>query len=141
MTALTWGCAITSSLLPLWTSASAASASARARAGSRSETARNRTAGCLAASRARSVPMRPAPITAMPIWSCFIRCPSPALPLRHLPHRDLVPIASHALLVDVDAEPRAVGDLDVSAHDAHGLRGYVLGEALIGQRKPPGNLR
>ena len=37
-----------------------------------SEIARNRTHGCLAASRARSVPMRPAPTTAMPILSCFI---------------------------------------------------------------------
>ena len=36
-----------------------------ARSGSRSEIARKRTDGCLAASRARSVPMRPAPTTAI----------------------------------------------------------------------------
>src|SRR5262245_15672602 len=72
ITAVTSGWLITSSLSLEKRSAPAASASARARAGSRSEIARNRTEGCLAASRARSVPMRPAPTTATPILDCFI---------------------------------------------------------------------
>ena len=41
-------------------------ANAAARAGSRSAIARNFTAGCLAASRARNVPILPAPMTATP---------------------------------------------------------------------------
>src|SRR5262245_27412449 len=123
-------------------SAPACSANTRARAGSRSETARKPTAGCLAASRARNVPMRPAPTTAMPILSCFI--PRPRVPcsrLRHLPRRDLAPIAAHPLLVDIDPEPGTIGNFHVSARDAYRLRRHVLGEAFIGQREPPGDLR
>ena len=48
-----------------------------ARAGSLSDTARKPTDGCFAASRARSVPMRPAPMTAMPMLDCFFM-PRPA---------------------------------------------------------------
>src|SRR5262249_336975 len=72
ITAVTSGCEMTSSLLPDAKSAPACSASARARVGSRSEIARKRTDGCLAASRARRVPMRPAPTTAMPRLDCFM---------------------------------------------------------------------
>src|SRR5262249_59560299 len=142
ITAVTCGWLITSSLLPLWTSAPASAASARARAGSRSEIARNRTAGCLAARRARNVPMRPAPTTAMPILSCFIRkSPTAARrrsPLRHLPHRNVASIAAHAVLVDVDAESGTVGQLHVSARDAHGSRRHVVGQSLVGEGEGPG---
>src|SRR5262249_54372501 len=145
ITAVTCGWLITSSLLPLWTSAPASAASARARAGSRSEIARNRTAGCLAASRARNVPMRPAPITAMPILSCFIRTPQTLRrrrsSLRYLPHRNVAPIAAHALLVDVDAEPGTVGHLHASARAAHGPRRHAVGQSLAGEGGPPGELR
>src|SRR5437660_9203328 len=104
---------MTCSLLPLWRSAPASSASARARAGSRSDTARNRTAGCFAAKRARSVPMRPEPTTAMPRLERFI-----GLLLCHLPHRDIAPVAAHALLVHVDAEARRIGNHHMAALDA-----------------------
>src|SRR5687768_9582871 len=65
-TAFTSGRSIASLLLPVWKSAPAVSARALAREGSRSAIAMNPTDGCLAARRARSVPMRPAPMTAMP---------------------------------------------------------------------------
>ena len=71
ITAVTSGWLMTSSLLPVWKSAPACSASALRAPGSRSEIARKRTDGCLAASRARNVPMRPAPMTAMPMLDCL----------------------------------------------------------------------
>jgi hypothetical protein len=69
MTVLTSGRAMTVALSPEWNCAPAFFARSRALSGSESETARNWTAGCSAARRARSVPMRPAPMTATP--SCL----------------------------------------------------------------------
>ena len=66
MTAVTSGREMTAALSPEWNWAPVFFARSRARAGSASETAMNLTAGCSAASRARSPPMRPAPMTAIP---------------------------------------------------------------------------
>src|SRR5688572_19053370 len=66
ITVLTSGRAMTTALSPEWNCAPAFFASSRAFPGSESETARNPTAGCSAARRARKPPMRPEPMTATP---------------------------------------------------------------------------
>ena len=52
----------------------------------------------------------------------------PNLASGHVPRGDLHAVPLHAILVDVDAEARAIDALDMAPRIADRLRGHVLGE-------------
>src|SRR5262249_28101750 len=116
ITAGACGGLITSSLLPLWASAPAPAAGAAARGGARPGGRgrdRDRRSGGTErrdawrqVARATCRCARPRPRQCRYCLASF--APPKAArrsSLRHLPHRNVAPIAAHALLVDVDAEP------------------------------------
>src|SRR5664280_2359181 len=58
----------------------------------------------------------------------------------HVPRGDLHAVPAYAILVDVDAEARALDAVGVTFIGADRLRGHVLGEPTMRQRQPPGDV-
>jgi hypothetical protein len=54
-------------------------------------------------------------------------------------HRRLV--ASHAILIDLDAKPRPIGDVRIAAFGPNGVSDNVVGKPGVGQCKAPGDVR
>src|ERR1700758_4939864 len=112
ITAVTCGWLITSSLLLLWASAPGSAARGRGRDRDRRPRGTERRDAWRQVARATcrcGRRRRPQCRYCLASFAAPQTVPRRRLPLRHLPHRNVAPMAAHALFVDVDAEPGTVG--------------------------------